>query len=60
MQRVIEIKNLSFLPSTPSIAKLNQEISQLNEQGYKVVSVTPNLNLFGVIRSYTLLVEWDK
>ena len=36
---------------------LNEQISQIEKDGWEVVSVTPATSFLGYIHSYTLLVE---
>lgn len=57
MQRVIEFKSTSFWTSRPDLDKLNEKIFQLNRDGWKILSITPNAGFSGIVRSYTIFME---
>ena len=57
MQRVFEFKKKNFWSSQVDLNALNEKISQLNKDGWAIKSITPNSSLFGIILSYTILVE---
>jgi hypothetical protein len=57
LQRVIEFKKLSFWTSRPDLAQLNEQILQLNKDGWRVVTIAPNCTMLGLVTSYTLLLE---
>ena len=57
MQKIIEFKHKKFWSSQVDIRSLNNKISELNKDGWKIKSMTSNTTLFGVIISYSLLIE---
>ena len=57
MQRVIVFRKLSFWTSQPDLRKLNEKITELNRDGWRVTNIVPASGFTGMIRSYTLLVE---
>lgn len=60
MQRVITFRTMSFWTSQPNLKKLNEKITGLNREGWRVTSVVPSSGFSGHIRSYTLLLENDQ
>ncbi|WP_119394396.1 DUF4177 domain-containing protein [Salinibius halmophilus] len=58
-QKVIEFGKRNFWSSKLDIEALNEKISQLNADGWKVVSITPNSALGGGVVSYTIFVELE-
>ncbi|GGW74917.1 hypothetical protein [Alteromonas halophila] len=57
MQRIVEFRKLNFWSGKPGVEALNKKISELNKDGWYVQSVVPNTTFFGVISSYTLLLQ---
>lgn len=57
MQRIMEYGKRSFWTSRLDTVRLNEKIQELEKDGWKVVSVCPNANFFGIVASYTLLIE---
>lgn len=57
MQKVIVFRKMSFWTSQPDMSELNQKIQSLNNDGWKVQSIVPNVTMVGFIRSFTLLLE---
>lgn len=41
----------------PDVDLLNNQIGEIERDGWKVISITGNTNLFGSISSFTILVE---
>jgi hypothetical protein len=42
---------------SPDVELLNQQIAEIESDGWSVISVSANTNLFGLISSYTILIE---
>lgn len=57
MQKVIQFSHKSFWSGKPDLTKLNEKIGELNQDGWKIISVTPNAGSWGRLYSYTLLIE---
>lgn len=57
MQRVIVFSKRSFWSGQPDLGKLNEQIAQLNLEGWRVTHIAPVSGISGRISSWTLLVE---
>ena len=57
MQKVIEFKKKGFWSSQVDLNSLNNKISELTKEGWVIKSLTPNTSLFGLVTSYTILIE---
>ena len=57
MQKIIEFKKRNFWSSQVDINQLNDKIYQLNQDGWRVLTVTANNSYFSGVFSYTLLLE---
>ncbi len=55
-QKIIEFRKRTWIGQL-DLAALNRKIFQLNEEGWRLVSVIPNTAFTGGITSYTLFVE---
>jgi len=56
-QKIIEFRKRTFWVGQLDLAALNRKIFQLNQEGWRLVSVIPNTAFTGAITSYTLFVE---
>ncbi|PHI38918.1 hypothetical protein CBQ28_02640 [Pseudoalteromonas sp. GCY] len=58
MRRVVIFnKKKHFFSPGPDVELLNQEIEQIEQDGWKVLSVTANCDFLGNIGSFTILIE---
>ncbi len=57
IQKIIEFKSRSFWSSQVDLRKLNETISKLNTDGWKLLQMVPQQQYFGGVTSYHLLVE---
>lgn len=57
MQKIVEFSRKNFWTSRVDLTWLNEEIFKLNNEGWVVKSMTPNTSFFGVVTSYSLLLE---
>lgn len=57
MQKIIEFSEKSFWKSEVSVEKLNHRIAELNRDGWRIASITPNIGFARIPRSYMILVE---
>ncbi|MDP4487633.1 MULTISPECIES: hypothetical protein [Pseudoalteromonas] len=58
MRRVVIFnKKKHFFWPRPDVNSLNQEIEQIEQDGWKVLSVTANCDFLGYISSFTILIE---
>ena len=57
MRRVIEfserIKVFLFLQGCVDLAKLNNQIDEIDKEGWEVISISANTDFFGTVMSYT-------
>jgi len=60
IQKIIEFKKQRFWSSSVDIEALNEKIFHLNQDGWRVLTVSSAHNMFGLITSYTILVELKK
>jgi hypothetical protein len=54
---IVYSKPVNFWYRVPDVEHLNKEIAEIENDGWSIVSVSANTNFFGVIVSYTVLVE---
>ncbi|WP_372871376.1 hypothetical protein [Shewanella sp.] len=59
MQLTTVFKRQSFWGNEADHEALNAKIASLNQEGWRVISMTSNTNFLGMVRSYTLLIERD-
>ena len=58
MRKVVIFKRTKkWWHDSPDVDLLNAQIEEIESDGWKVISVTSNANLFGVITSFTILIE---
>ncbi|MEN3158609.1 hypothetical protein ABC502_09525 [Alkalimonas sp. NCh-2] len=58
MRRVVEFKQRKLCGwGDVDLDALNAQIQQISEEGWEVLSVTPNTWITGFVVSYTLLIE---
>ncbi|GAA0859832.1 hypothetical protein [Aliiglaciecola litoralis] len=58
MRKVVVFnKSKKWWHESPDIQLLNNQIADIESDGWSVVSVSANTNLFGIISSYTILIE---
>ena len=55
MQKIVEFKKRGFF--SHAIDALNERIYQLNQDGWRVISVTTATGFQGQITAYALLIE---
>lgn len=59
-QIVVEFKKLKrFWYPEVDTSKLNDRIFELKNEGWSVLSITPNSNWQGVVKSYSILLQSD-
>jgi len=59
-QIVVEFKkHKRFWYPEVDVSKLNDRIFELNSEGWTVISLTPNSNWNGIIKSYSILLQSD-
>lgn len=54
---VIFDKTSKWWHETPNVELLNKQITEIEKDGWRVISINSNTNLFGTITSFTLLLE---
>ncbi|MBA6265593.1 hypothetical protein [Colwellia sp. Bg11-12] len=54
---VIFNKTKKWWHETPDLDLLNSQIAEIESDNWKVISVAANTNLFGIIASFTILIE---
>ena len=54
---VIFNKKKSYWSDGPDLELLNKQIQEMEGDGWSLCSIETNINLFGMITSYTLLIE---
>lgn len=58
MRKVVVFDKVSrWWYETPNIDLLNEQIAEIESDGWQILSVTANTNSLGLISSYTLLIE---
>ena len=58
MRKVVIFKRAKkWWHESPDVDLLNVQIEEIEREGWNVISVTSNANLFGVITSFTILIE---
>jgi len=57
LRRVIEFNKKRFWIGDVNLDLLNEQILEIENDGWKIISITPNSSLFGYVVSYTLLIE---
>ena len=57
MQKVVEFKTRNFWSSQLNLDTLNEEVTKYNNQGWRVIQVTPVSSFSAHIRSVLLLLE---
>jgi len=57
LRRVLEFKERRFWIGDVNLALLNEQIQDIEKDGWRVVSVTPSSDFLGRVSSYTLLIE---
>jgi hypothetical protein len=56
-QRIVEFRKKNFWTSQIDTGAMNQQLAELNQQGWQARSVTANRSFAGVTLSYTVLLE---
>jgi hypothetical protein len=60
MRKIVNVsKKKSWFSAEPDLELLNQQIEDIEKEGWKVISIATNYNLFGAISSYSLLLEYS-
>ena len=60
MRKIVNVsKKKSWFSAEPDLELLNQQIEDIEKEGWKVISIATNCNLFGAISSYSLLLEYS-
>jgi len=54
---VVFDKSKKWWHESPDLALLNNQIADIEKEGWSIISVTANTNLFGTISSYIILIE---
>ncbi len=58
MRKVVNVsKKKHWYSAEPDLELLNQQIEEIEKDGWNVISIVTNCNLFGAISSYSLLLE---
>ncbi len=57
LRRVIEFNKKRFWIGDVNLDLLNEQILEIENDGWKIIPITPNSSLFGYVVSYTLLIE---
>ncbi|MFZ8200197.1 DUF4177 domain-containing protein [Alteromonas portus] len=57
MQKVVEFKTRNFWSSQLNLDTLNEEVTKYNNQGWRVIQVTPVSSFSTHVRSVLLLLE---
>lgn len=57
MQKVVEFKTRNFWSSQLNLDTLNEEVTKYNNQGWRVIQVTPVSSFSARVRSVLLLLE---
>ncbi len=57
---VIFEKAKKWWHETPDLELLNNQIADIEQDGWSIISVASNTNLFGIISSYTILIELNE
>ena len=58
MRKVVIFKRAKkWWHESPDVDLLNVQREEIERDGWNVISVTSNANLFGVITSFTILIE---
>ena len=57
MQQVVEFRKQHFWSGRLNMEALNQQIAQYQAQGWRVVTIRPMVNAFGVGSSCLLLLD---
>jgi hypothetical protein len=58
MQKVVTFKKYrGFFRGVIDIDALNERIYKLNQDGWRVINVTPATGLYGQVTAYVLLIE---
>lgn len=54
---VIFNKTKKWWHETPDVDLLNVKLSEIENDNWNIISVTANTNLFGIVCSFTILIE---
>ena len=57
MQKVVEFKTRNFWSSQLNLDPLNEEVTKYNNQGWRVIQITPVSSFSAHVRSVLLLLE---
>jgi len=58
MRKIVTVsKKKHWFASEPDLELLNQQIEEMEKDGWKVLSVATNCHFLGGISSYSLLIE---
>lgn len=57
MQKVIHVPNPNPISSEKSVKLVNKKITELADEGWRVILMSSNTAFFGTIVSFTLLIE---
>ncbi|OLF74213.1 uncharacterized protein DUF4177 [Alteromonas sp. I10] len=57
MQKVVEFKTRNFWSSQLNLDTLNEEVTKYNNQGWRVIQITPVSSFSAHVRSVLLLLE---
>lgn len=61
MRKVVVFeKSKKWWHESPDLDLLNNQIADIEQDGWSVISVSANTNLFGIISSYTILIELNE
>ncbi len=60
MRKIVNVsKKKHGFSAEPDLELLNQQIEEIEKEGWKVISIATNCNLLGAISSYSLLLEYS-
>lgn len=60
MRKIVHFsKKKNWFLTEPDLDLLNQQIAEIEGDGWNIISVQSNCNFAGVVSSYTLLVEHE-
>lgn len=58
MRKVVMFsKTKKWWHESPDLALLNTQISEMEKEGWTIVSISANTNFLGFVASYTILIE---
>ena len=57
MRKVLEFKKRRLWIGDVNLDLLNEQILDIEKDGWRVISITPSSDFFGRVSSYTLLIE---